>query len=193
MVLPRFLYNQFNDGLINDEHLFSLFKLRENCDSLYEQCGLDREILKALNPKYPYCVILLINNYVIHNPMVCWSRKKLLGGGEEIIPRNWSSYLGGPRCYNPRCNYIADVYCQCISIRPGDLPEQPKILINCYPDLKSVEIGMKIKFKGMVVAPDPIYIMVKVVETGWYDPTGRQILPQKRLRRTRPPVRYIMK
>jgi hypothetical protein len=64
MVLPRNLYEELV-AKINDEHVFSLFNQRENANSLYEQCGLDREILKSL--KYPYCIIELMNNYVIHN------------------------------------------------------------------------------------------------------------------------------
>jgi hypothetical protein len=89
----------------------SRFKQRENCNSLYEQSGFDREILVSL--KYPYCVIRLMNNYIIHNPLVCAARKKILGAGEEIIPKDWSSFLGDSKC---NCNN--DVYCRCLYLRP---------------------------------------------------------------------------
>lgn len=180
MVLPRNLYDDLIKKINEfDEHVFALFSQRQNADSLYEQFGMDREILKYL--KYPYCVIQLMNNYVIHNPSVCSSRKRILGAGEDIIPRYWSSYLTDTKCI---CNN--DVYCRCMYIPSGTLAEQPRLQIHMkYPAL-SAEIGDTLTFTSRLVIPDPsVYKNVHMMGMTWYNPRGNPIRQQKRLRTKR--------
>jgi hypothetical protein len=170
MVLPRNLYDDLIKKINEfDEHVFALFSQRQNADSLYEQFGMDREILKYL--KYPYCVIQLMNNYVIHNPSVCSSRKRILGAGKDIIPRYWSSYLTDTKCI---CNN--DVYCRCMYIPSGTLAEQPRLQIHMKYSALSAEIGDTLTFTSRLVIPDPsVYKNVHMMGMTWYNPRGNPI------------------